>query len=81
MISALPTFRFAERCPVTLVAGLAGSSIDKYVVTTDLHGNCIDGYQGTTSSSAMVSGIIALTLQVGALILYARPLIRDSRKI
>jgi subtilase family serine protease len=33
------------------------------VVTTDLHGECTDQHTGTSASSPMAAGIIALALE------------------
>lgn len=46
-VKAMPFMHFAER----------------KVVTTDLHGKCTDQHTGTSASSPMAAGIVALALE------------------
>ena len=41
---------------------------ERKVVTTDLHGGCTASHTGTSASSPMAAGIIALVLEVNSLI-------------
>ena len=59
---------YSEACSSSLATTVSSGSKDKTtterkVVTTDLHGQCTNQHTGTSASSPMAAGIIALALE------------------
>lgn len=55
---------YSEVCAAAMAATYGGSSRDRYLTTTASSSNCVStGMQGTSYSTPIASGIIALTLQ------------------
>ena len=59
---------YSEACSSSLATTFSSGSkskttTERKVVTTDLHGECTDQHTGTSASSPMAAGIIALALE------------------
>ena len=55
---------YSETCSSTLaVTYSSGSSKERQVMTTDLHGKCTERHTGTSASAPLAAGIFALVLQ------------------
>ncbi|XP_043235224.1 furin-like protease 1 [Amphibalanus amphitrite] len=56
---------YSEACSSTLATTYSsGSSLEKQIVTTDLHRGCTATHTGTSASAPLAAGICALALQV-----------------
>ena len=57
---------YSEQCSSTLATTYSSGSSrqgERKVITTDLHGRCTSSHTGTSASSPMAAGIIALVLE------------------
>ncbi|BFY97114.1 hypothetical protein BsWGS_00153 [Bradybaena similaris] len=55
---------YCERCASTMTTTYSsGSSSERKVVSSDLHGKCTDNHSGTSAAAPMAAGIIALLLE------------------
>ena len=57
---------YSEQCSSTLASTYSSGSTrqgERKVITTDLHNKCTDTHTGTSASSPMAAGIIALMLE------------------
>eukprot|EP00092_Neocalanus_flemingeri_P014184 GFUD01015303.1.p1 GENE.GFUD01015303.1~~GFUD01015303.1.p1 ORF type:complete len:647 (+),score=141.20 GFUD01015303.1:124-2064(+) len=55
---------YSEPCSATIATTYSsGSSTDRQIVTTDLHGQCTSKLSGTSASAPITAAIIALTLE------------------
>jgi len=62
---------YSEQCSSTLATTYSSGSSragERKVVTTDLHGRCTSSHTGTSASSPMAAGIIALVLEANPLL-------------
>ncbi|XP_011405480.2 PREDICTED: furin-1-like [Amphimedon queenslandica] len=56
---------YAERCSsIMAITYSSGSSNEKKIISTDLHGLCTDSHTGTSAAAPMAAGMIALALEI-----------------
>ena len=76
---------YSEVCSSTLaVTYSSGSSKEKQIMTTDLHGKCTERHTGTSASAPLAAGIFALVLQAYPLLTWRdvqHLVVRTSKRV